>query len=467
MKRSPCPPAAKTDRSLQTPGRCGPPAVVRELHRLADRLGGAMGMSRRQFLRHQAGLAASFLAFNTVFGPFFAVDPAEAASPEAARESVQRHADQFIFDVQVHYLHDDYPSPGGLLSLRRAAAGWSSDLASGDQDFEDLQFENFYREIFLESQTDAAVLSNAPNDDRAAWFLSNEQALATRRRVNQRTGRRSLLAHALITPGQPGWLDELDQALALKPDAIKGYTLGDPGGGSRYPWRLDDEELVYPAYEKIRKAGLRNICIHKGLLPTGYRDWMPPEKTAYADVDDVAKAARDWPDLNFVIYHSALEKVIPKETDVAAFRKTGRIDWVTGLAEIPGKFGVDNVYAELGAVFAATCSAHPELCAGLLGTLIRGMGADHVCWGTDSVWFGSPQWQIEALRRFEIPEALQRQHGFAPLGEADGPVKRKIFGENSARLYGIDPADYRAAVVGHGKWRGRTKDHSTSFKRQS
>ncbi len=443
MKISTCAPVAINDWPRQAPSRWGPPAVVRELNRLADRLGGTLGMTRREFLRHQTGLAASFLAFNTVFGTFFAVDPAEAASPEAARESIQRHADQFIFDVQVHYLHDDFPSPEGLLSLRRAAANWSSTMASGEQNFADLQFENFYREIFLESQTAVALLSNAPNDDRAAWFLSNEQALATRRRVNERTGRRSLLAHALITPGQPGWLDDLDQALALEPDAIKGYTLGDPGGGSRYPWRLDDQDLVYPAYEKIRKAGIRNICIHKGLLPTGYQDWMTPAKAAYADVDDVGTAARDWPDLNFVIYHSAIEKVIPMEADVAAFRKTGRIDWVTRLTEIPEKLGVDNIYAELGAVFAATCAAHPELCAGLLGTLIRGMGADHVCWGTDSVWFGSPQWQIEALRRFEIPEALQRQYGFTPLGAADGPVKRKIFGENSARLYGIDPADYR------------------------
>jgi hypothetical protein len=216
-------------------------------------------------------------------------------------------------------------------------------MASGEQNFADIQFENFYREIFLESQTAVALLSNAPNDDRAAWFLSNEQALATRRRVNERTGRRSLLAHALITPGQPGWLDDLDQALALEPDATKGYTLGDPGGGSRYPWRLDDQDLVYPAYEKIRKAGIRNICIHKGLLPTGYQDWMTPAKAAHADVDDVGTAARDWPDLNFVIYHSAIEKVIPMEADVAAFRKRGRIDWVTRLAEIPEKFGVDNV----------------------------------------------------------------------------------------------------------------------------
>jgi uncharacterized protein len=104
---------------------------------------------------------------------------------------------------------------------------------------------------------------------------------------------------------------------------------------------------------------------------------------------------------------------------------------------------VSNVYAELGAVFAATAAAHPELCAGIMGTLVRGMGPDHVCWGTDSVWFGSPQWQIEALRRFEIPEAMQKGYGYKPLGPADGPVKRMIFGENSARLYGLDPSSYR------------------------
>src|SRR5690606_32684372 len=76
-----------------------------------------------------------------------------------------------------------------------------------------------------------------------------------------------------------------------------------------------------------------------------------------------------------------------------------------------------------------------RVCAAMLGQLIRGLGADHVVWGTDAVWTGSPQWQIEALRRLEIPEDMRKRYGFAPLGDADGPVKRAIFGENSARLY--------------------------------
>ena len=65
----------------------------------------------------------------------------------------------------------------------------------------------------------------------------------------------------------------------------------------------------------------------------------------------------------------------------------------------------------------------------------RGSAPTTWCGARDAVWTGAPQWQIEALRRLEIPEDMQRKYGFAPLGAADGPVKSAIFGENSARLY--------------------------------
>jgi hypothetical protein len=74
-----------------------------------------------------------------------------------------------------------------------------------------------------------------------------------------------------------------------------------------------------------------------------------------------------------------------------------------------------------------------------MGTLIKGLGPDHVCWGTDPLRTGSPQWQIEGLRRLEIPEAMQKKYGFAALGAADGPVKTAIFGGNNAKLYNIQP----------------------------
>ena len=124
---------------------------------------------------------------------------------------------------------------------------------------------------------------------------------------------------------------------------------------------------------------------------------------------------------------------------LAEFQKTGRLDWVTDLAEIPAKFGVNNVYGEFGTSFATCAVSSPPLAAALVGTLVRGLGTDRVVWGSDSVWYGSPQWQIEAMRRLEIPEDMQRKHGFKPLGPADGPVKRAIFGGNSARRYGLRP----------------------------
>src|SRR6202020_2197541 len=94
--------------------------------------------------------------------------------------------------------------------------------------------------------------------------------------------------------------------------------------------------------------------------------------------------------------------------------------------------------AEIGTSFANSAVAHPKFCAALIGTLIKGMGVDHVMWGTDSVWTGAPQWQIEGLRRLEIPEDMQKKYGFAPLGPADGPVKRGIFASNGFQIFGYN-----------------------------
>ena len=120
---------------------------------------------------------------------------------------------------------------------------------------------------------------------------------------------------------------------------------------------------------------------------------------------------------------------------------------MTDLAEVPEKFGVKNVYADVGQLFAQTTITEPRLTAVMMGQLIKGLGADHVVWGTDAIWTGSPQWQIEALRRLEIPQDIQRRYGYAPLGAADGPVKNAIFGGNNARLYNYSPA-HQAALSG-------------------
>jgi predicted TIM-barrel fold metal-dependent hydrolase len=233
-------------------------------------------------------------------------------------------------------------------------------------------------------------------------------------------------------------MDEVDKAIAVyKPDSWKGYTIGDPLNPSKFPWRLDDEALMYPFYDKAVKAGITTICIHKGLLPPDYeKSYAGVWK--YATAEDIGKAAKDWPQMNFVMYHACLRPAFEQPDQAwAEFEKTGRMAWVSDLADIPQKYGVTNVYAEIGTAFANSAVAHPKFCAAFMGTLVKGMGADHVLWGTDTLWYGSPQWQIEAMRRLEIPEDLQKKYGFAALGDANSMTKQQIFSGNALKMYNI------------------------------
>ena len=50
---------------------------------------------------------------------------------------------------------------------------------------------------------------------------------------------------------------------------------------------------------------------------------------------------------------------------------------------------------EMGSTFALMVSSSPLLATHVLGMTLDAFGADHVLWGTDSIWWGSPQWQIE------------------------------------------------------------------------
>ena len=416
--------------------------VEHRLAELGDRLAKRQGMSRRRFFQTASGMAAAFVAMNQVYGKLFDVTEAEAATPEMANERALSLSSQDVFDAHTHFLRDDTRLTE-FAAMRAAVgkAGWNQQLGGKEQTVADLKFDNYFKEIFLDSDTKVALLTNSPSDDPRDWFLTNDMVFQTRDRVNKEAGARRLLAHYTITPGQPGWLEGIDHAIAdLRPDGWKGYTIGDNTHKrtSLYPWRLDDEKLMYPAYEKFVRGGVKNVCIHKGLYPPS-TELHVPNLRLYADVSDVGQAAKDWPQLNFVIYHSGYRHV-GGDPGIAMqeWDDTGRSSWVSELAEIPAKYGVSNVYGDLGQLFAYTSIAQPRLAAALMGTLIKGLGADHVIWGTDAVWTGAPQWQIEGLRRLEIPEDMQQANGFAPLGPADGPVKRGIFAENGFRIFGYE-----------------------------
>jgi uncharacterized protein len=418
--------------------------VEARIKELADTTAHKLGVSRRRFLRTGSGMAAAFLAMNDVYGRIFEVSAAEAAEPAAAAERAQGLANQFVFDVQTHFVRDDFKGEFMMGIMNYAAQNYNPAMAKGPGGLtlDAYKFDNYLKEIWLDSDTKVALLSGAPFDNPASWFLSNDQIKWAHQTVNRVAGSNRLLFHSLITPKQPGWIDEVDRCITeVKPSSWKGYTIGDPLNPqtTKYPWRLDDEALVYPFYEKIVKAGINTVCIHKGLMPNDYETSIPGGGWKYATVDDLPKAAKDWPQINFVIYHAGIQPfLVPLDAELAEFEKTGYIRWVSDLARIPEQHGVKNVYGEIGTAFATTAVTSPRFCAAMMGTLIKGLGPDHVVWGTDSVFYGSPQWQIEAFRRLEIPDDLQKKYGFAPLGPADGTVKNAIFGYNSAQLYKLD-----------------------------
>ena len=428
-----------SEEYLPTPQNARQREVEARLKVLADELARKQGLSRRRFFQTAAGMAASFVAMNEVYGPLFAASVAEAATPEMAEQRAAALSGQFVMDTHTHFLRDDTRLTG-FVKQREAVgkAGWNKALADKEQTLDDLKYDNYFKEIYLDSDTKVALLTNSPSEVPEDWFLTQEIVFKTRDKVNKEAGSRRMLAHYTITPGWDGWLDGIDRAIdEFKPDSWKGYTIGDNTHKdmSRHPWHLDDEKLMYPAYEKFVKAGIKNVCIHKGLFALAVEKQYP-NLLEFADVRDVGKAAKDWPQLNFIIYHSAYRHVGGSPAEgMAEWDRTGRISWASELAEIPAKYGVTNVYGDLGQLFAWSTVAEPRLAAALMGTLVKGLGADHVIWGTDAVWTGSPQWQIEGLRRLEIPEDMQKKYGFAPLGPADGSVKNAIFGENVARLY--------------------------------
>ncbi len=304
---------------------------------------------------------------------------------------------------------------------------------------EDLYLENFIKEVFLDSETDMIVVSGIPAATDDANILPPDQMVKTRGWINRLTGSRRVISHGLISPdlGTRNLESMQAQAEQLKIDAWKGYT-GQGLASGRVGWWLDDEREAYPVLERSRRLGVKNICIHKGLAGGLFDE-------AHCHPRDVVKVSKDFPDLNLLIYHSAfkgLQDALPAAE--SGLRATTSVPWVSDLCEYRKRNQhMTNVYMELGSTFGMMAITHPLLCAHVLGMIIQAFGEDHVLWGTDSIWWGSPQWQIEALRRLEMPQELMDRFGYRPLSVE---VKRRIFGLNAARIYGVDPAARRNPV---------------------
>jgi predicted TIM-barrel fold metal-dependent hydrolase len=206
---------------------------------------------------------------------------------------------------------------------------------------------------------------------------------------------------------------------------------------------MDDQKLVYPFWERSQKLGITNLCVHKG-LPLGtfnVRACKP---------DDLERAALDFPKLNFIVYHSAYRGtgllslgtgdpvVDPKTNDPQ------EIPWISDIFRILKKNRkINNIYFELGSTFQQLSMSNPVKCLHMLGQMIQTAGADHILWGTDSIWGGSPQSQIVRLRKMQMTNELMDKFKYPQLTNT---IKNQILGLNAARLFNVNVKAQRQAI---------------------
>jgi hypothetical protein len=304
------------------------------------------GISRRAFFKTAAGMAAAFVAMNETHGLLYDVSRAEAAIPEMASERAKTLSKQFVMDMHTHFLRDDTRNTG-FVRQREAVgkAGWNPALAGKPQTVEDLKFANYFKEVFLDSDTQVACISGSPSEEPRDWFLTNQMKFDARAKVNKEAGAKRMFSHGIMTPGWPGWLDKIEEEMeTLKPDSWKGYTIGDNTNKhlAKHPYRLDDEKIMYPFYERLVKwskdhPSIVNVCIHKGLFPPSVEHKFP-HLVGYCHVADVGKAAKDWPQLNFIIYHSGYRWAGGGTAEMAyeQLNRTGRVEWLAISQTSPG-----------------------------------------------------------------------------------------------------------------------------------
>ena len=196
--------------------------------------------------------------------------------------------------------------------------------------------------------------------------------------------------------------------------AFKTYT---HNGGPA--WRLDDD-TGQAYFEKVQEVGVPIVAVHKGLSGNN------PDSSPV----DVGPAAINHPDVNILVYHSGYEPGTTEgpyspEADVGVNRL---------ITSVRNAGSPSNVYAELGSTWR-NVMASPDEAAHLIGKLLVNFGEDNILWGTDAIWYGTPQDQIQLFRAFQISEQFQEQFGYPALTDE---IKAKIFGGNAARVFGVD-----------------------------
>jgi len=382
-------------------------AANRLAHERATENAKRRGLSRRRFLTSACGAASTLLAFNAAnaaagrTGGAFALHPEAALDDALARVQVGPAKDEFIFDVQGHFI----------------------DTPKGN----DKSAEVFVKDVFMDSDTDVMVLSFVPST-RESEPVTIQAADAMRRVVDQLEGTHRLLLHGRVNPNQPGDVEAMDELAAKwRISAWKTYTQWGPEGRGYF---LTDP-LGIRFIEKARSLGVKTIAVHKG-LPFGNQSYE------HSQCSDIGVIAKRYPDVKFLIYHSGF---VTSVREGAYQRGHDGVDTLVQSLQGNGVPPGSNVYAELGSTLRFLMR-DPEQAAHVIGKLVKHCGPDNVLWGTDSIWYGSPQDQIQAFRTFQIGAELRQKHGYAEMTPA---LRAKIFGLNAAKVYGVTPLVRKAA----------------------
>ena len=402
-------------------------------HETADTNAKRLGLDRRSFLVSACGAAGSLLGMNAAyveakkFGGYFELDKTAALDLVAARSVID--GDEFIFDVQGHFVNPTGawikrlpPNARPLRMPKTQSCGPSK--GPGEIDYLNcIGQDEFIKDVFMDSDTDLMVLSFVPST-RLDEPLTIEEATATAKIVEKLDGTHRLYIHGRVNPNSPGDIEAMDELAArYKIAAWKTYTQWGPDGKGFYL----DGEIGIRFIEKAIKLGTRNIAVHKGLA-FGQRSYE------HSTCVDVGRVAKRYPQVNFLIYHSGL--AADKAEGAYDEKRTDGIDaLVTSLVKngvAPGS----NVYAELGSTWRLLMR-DPDSAAHALGKLFKYCGENNVLWGTDSIWYGSPQDQIQAFRTFQIAPGFRDKFGY-PLITKE--LRAKVFGLNALKIYPV-PAD--------------------------
>lgn len=382
----------------------------------------------------RAGTAAGLRALNEAAGDVFYRVPEDSLRDDDLATAVF-DGPELVIDVQTHFMapHCQTTMVPQLLegALRAVMPDWWTELDG----LVAYDLACFIKNVFLRCETGVAVLTSGPGLDDFR-HLHNDEMAATRALVDGLAGTGRLLNHSVVHPSVDRELEAMEEYRdRFSPAGWKVYTMGAVSdGGFNLDWQLtDDDGLRF--LERARALDVKLVCAHKGL------SFMAENGSPR----DIGPAARAFPDIDFVVYHSGYELPLYSPAE-GPYTEATAGDGVNRLLHSVAEQGIGrggNVYAELGSTWFSLIR-RPEEAAHVLGKLIAALGEDNVVWGTDSIWYGSAQPLIDAFRVFQIPDRMCDEFGYQPL---TAETKEKILSLNAARLYGVDVERMRAVVA--------------------